>query len=157
MNCQECAPDLLPRLMEHRRIDGDCWVWTGNRGHWGYGRMSFRGVLHRVHRLAAHLWHGLDLSDTQAKALHSCDNPPCFNPEHLWIGTQTDNHADMVAKGRASGPSKWPRCSLGHELSAGNRVKATDGRGRCRICWNERQKEYRLRKKPVRAIAEALK
>lgn len=52
-----------------------------------------------VHRIAAAIWLGFDLeSDLQVN--HHCDNPPCFNPEHLFIGTQKDNLRDMDAKGR---------------------------------------------------------
>lgn len=53
-----------------------------------------------AHRLAAHLWLGFDLNDPRF-VLHRCDNPPCFNPDHLFIGTVQDNQADMAAKGRS--------------------------------------------------------
>jgi hypothetical protein len=52
-----------------------------------------------VHRLAAHLWLGLDL-DSRVCVLHRCDNPPCFNPDHLFLGTQSDNLRDSISKGR---------------------------------------------------------
>jgi hypothetical protein len=54
----------------------------------------------RVHRVAAHLWLDFDL-DSPLCVLHRCDVPRCFNPEHLFVGTQKDNTNDMIVKGRA--------------------------------------------------------
>lgn len=54
-----------------------------------------------VHRLAAHLFLGLDLSRSRGVyACHHCDTPACFNPEHLFLGTPKDNSDDCKAKGR---------------------------------------------------------
>jgi hypothetical protein len=51
-----------------------------------------------VHRVAWKEWIG-PIPDGLC-VLHRCDNPPCFNPDHLFLGTKTDNHEDMVRKGR---------------------------------------------------------
>lgn len=88
-------------LVARRYVDQDtgCWEWTGSRLPAGYGKVMWRGRKTSVHRLAAVAWMGFDLG-SDLLVLHHCDNPCCFNPEHLFIGTQADNIADMVAKGR---------------------------------------------------------
>lgn len=77
----------------------DCWPWTGGRWWFGHGRTSVGGVPWRAHRLAwlytnGRLPRGLDVC-------HRCDNPPCCNPAHLFLGDQAANNADCRAKGRA--------------------------------------------------------
>ena len=78
---------------------GDCWVWTGWINHYGYGGFRFRGKSRGAHRVAYELAHGP--FDEKLHVLHRCDNPPCVRPDHLWLGTQADNMADMKRKGRA--------------------------------------------------------
>lgn len=73
-----------------------CWEWT--RGHSdGYGRLRFEGRVWYAHRLSRFVAFG----DLPEATCHSCDNPPCVNPEHLRAGTLSDNTAEMWAKGRA--------------------------------------------------------
>jgi hypothetical protein len=88
------------RLVEGIRIDPrtQCWLWTGSRNAQGYGNISHEGRHLVAHRLAWLLWRGP--IDVDIKVLHRCDTPPCCNPDHLFLGTQADNVADMVAKGR---------------------------------------------------------
>ena len=85
------------------QIVGECWEWTGkrqrrSRGPGGYGivRRFARHVF--AHRHAYQLAKG-PIPDG-AIVMHSCDNPPCINPAHLSVGTQSKNIADMWARGR---------------------------------------------------------
>lgn len=76
-----------------------CWLWTGAKIRRGYGRLCFKGCKTcAAHRVA----HILFIGEIPAGMLvcHSCDNPSCVNPEHLWIGTHRDNFNDMIKKGR---------------------------------------------------------
>jgi len=87
--------------------DGDCWEWTGFKQK-GYGRFMFQGRKLFAHRVAWELTKGQIPSDLHV--LHTCDNPPCCNPEHLWLGTQADNNRDRDEKGRArylTGDEHW--------------------------------------------------
>jgi len=83
------------------KSDG-CWEWTGSRARRGYGKVRIGGVLHSSHRLS-YEWSVGPIPDGM-HVLHHCDNPPCVRPDHLWIGTRTDNQGDMVAKGRQFSP-----------------------------------------------------
>lgn len=81
----------------------DCWEWQGSRTARGYGQLKLpRSTTNiRAHRLAYFLATG---RDPQEKLVcHTCDNPPCCNPAHLFLGDDADNVQDMVAKGRARG------------------------------------------------------
>ncbi len=78
--------------------NGECLEWTGRHGQTkGYGRTRAYGKIWKTHRLSLHL-EGVDVSGHHV--LHSCDNPRCCNPEHLRLGTNADNIADKVSRGR---------------------------------------------------------
>jgi plasmid maintenance system antidote protein VapI len=85
----------------------ECWPWLGSTNEQGYGRVAVgQQQRARAHRVAYLFGTGLLLNELNA--LHTCDNPPCCNYQtHLFPGTQLDNIADMVAKGReAIGPTR---------------------------------------------------
>jgi hypothetical protein len=78
---------------------GDCWEWMGSRTSSGYGQ--FR---HQRMRAGAHRWAWSWANDAPIPAgayvCHTCDNPPCVRPSHLWVGDVLANTRDAVAKGR---------------------------------------------------------
>jgi hypothetical protein len=85
-----------------RRGDGECWPWRYLSNHGGHGRMWAGGR----NTLASHiaLWLSGSSRPGEACALHSCDNPACVNPAHLRWGTQIENIADRVDRGRSGAP-----------------------------------------------------
>lgn len=91
----------------HNRFDvkvtksSDCWIWTGGGDRHGYGRFWYDGKMQLSHRVNW-LLHNGPIPDGLC-VLHTCDNPPCVNPAHLWLGTQADNMHDCANKGRAVG------------------------------------------------------
>jgi hypothetical protein len=81
---------------------------------------------------------------------HTCDNPPCINVEHLFLGTPKDNAHDCIAKGRwPSGPREYCKREL-HRLEGDNLYQWVDGEGRtrrfCRACIRTRLSEARGKK-----------
>lgn len=77
---------------------GECWEWRGYRNAKGYGGIRIRGKGVYAHRLSYELNNG-PIPDGML-VCHTCDNPPCVNPGHLWTGSHKDNAADKMRKGR---------------------------------------------------------
>jgi hypothetical protein len=87
-----------------RRGPDECWVWKASMGNDGYGRFRvnspYRSVL-RPHKFSFLISHG---STNGLFVCHTCDNPPCVNPKHLWLGTPLQNTVDAKVKGRLRHP-----------------------------------------------------
>lgn len=77
--------------------ENDCWIWLRGTSR-NYGGFSLAGKYVSAHRFAWEITNGPIPSGLDV--LHRCDNPPCCNPAHLFLGTQADNNRDMVRKGR---------------------------------------------------------
>jgi hypothetical protein len=81
-----------------------CWEWTASLTEAGYGQMRFRGTRELSHRVAWILFRGEIPTDSNVygtkHVLHTCDNPKCVNPEHLYLGDQQDNALDSVSRKR---------------------------------------------------------
>jgi hypothetical protein len=82
-----------------------CWLWKGDCDSKGYGRIGFgghSGPKISAHRLSWTIHNGV--IPEELCVLHKCDTPLCVNPNHLFLGTQADNCADMARKGRQPNP-----------------------------------------------------
>lgn len=82
-----------------QKADG-CWLWQAALNAQGYGKIQLRGrITMGAHRIAYYLTTGVDPGQGLL-VCHTCDNPPCCNPEHLFLGTYQDNRRDCVNKRR---------------------------------------------------------
>lgn len=87
--------------------DNECWPWTGccsgsskdKEKKWAYGKFSFRGGMKNAHRIMLYLSKG-EPPCTGMFACHTCDNPKCVNPSHLYWGTAKQNTHDMLNRNR---------------------------------------------------------
>ena len=85
-----------------------CWPWLKHTDKNGYGRLRYQGL-----RLGAHQWsyiHHIGTIPFNMFVCHSCDNPTCCNPNHLWLGTPQENNLDRDKKNRYKPP--FPKGSL---------------------------------------------
>lgn len=77
-----------------------CIIWRGTKDKDGYGRVCINHTTEiRAHRLSYLLFKGK--LDKKLMVCHTCDNPSCINPKHLFLGTALDNNRDAIKKGRA--------------------------------------------------------
>jgi hypothetical protein len=126
-----------------RASDDECWHWLGATAGNGYGVIrSNTGRMTYAHRLSYVIFHGKIPNGHHV--LHHCDNPPCVNPKHLFVGTHLDNVRDMHAKGRKN--QSFPltdRWSRKHDrcLDCGTTDRRHHGLGRCRPCYRKHQRQ----------------
>lgn len=111
-----------------------CLEWKGNRDKDGYGLIKIGNKNVRCHRYMYELWNGVKLKKGDV-VMHKCDNPPCFNPHHLAVGTMLDNVRDMDEKGRrVNAESRVTHCPRGHAYDNVNVYVDPKGKRRCRAC-----------------------
>lgn len=150
----------------------ECWLWTAFRNNHGYGRIIWNGKAYIASRVSWMLANG---KEPQGMVCHSCDNPSCVNPAHLWLGTALDNNRDAFAKGRSEAARRraQPTCKHGHPFDADNTRWAKGGKARqCRECGRLRAaasvaanrdarnaycREWRRKKRELDAGARSLK
>lgn len=114
---------MLPAEFKNRghKWKNGCIVWTGYKGACDYGVIGYKNKQWKTHRLIWTLAHGA--IPEKMKILHKCDNPPCINIEHLFMGTQQDNVRDMIKKSRGG----WPGTpgSLHHAAKLNEKIVLT--------------------------------
>ena len=94
----------------------DCQVWVRYRTRKGYGQTWDRQQKRRrrAHRVVWEIFNGP--IPKGAFVLHRCDNPPCVNPDHLYVGTAADNTRDMIRRGRVSAGERRDNARLTREM-----------------------------------------
>jgi len=149
MSAYTTADPIEKRLWEQvKPMLNGCLEFTGLINGDGYGRICYKGEATGTHRVAWELKRGP--IPPGMKILHHCDNPPCCETEpsdaypegHLFIGTQTENVADMDAKGRRVNPDKKTHCPSRHEYTEENTYVDSDGHQHCRKCRKETMRQY---------------
>ncbi len=127
-----------------------CWEWPWSPNTKGYGTIKPKGKTMMVHRIAF----GSRVSPIPGGLFvcHHCDNPPCARPSHLFLGTQKDNIADMLRKGRGHNPlmeanAAKTHCVRGHAFNLTNTHVMIAETGRihreCRTCRRDKARAYR--------------
>lgn len=127
-----------------------CWEWqAGKIKDRGYGQFWLNGLNYRAPRVMWTILHG-PIPDS-ILIYHSCDNPPCVNPTHLFLGTNSDNVLDRNRKGKFTHwSSAKSYCKHGHEFVEENIYWENGIHRKCRECrriknlaWYHRQRENR--------------
>jgi hypothetical protein len=101
------------RFLSRTNKTETCWLWTGQNVR-GYGTLYDGGRTRRANRVAYELFIG-EIPEGML-VCHSCDNPSCVNPEHLWLGTCSDNMKDCVNKGRHQAQVNPMWCARGEAI-----------------------------------------
>lgn len=119
-----------------------CWLHQGINKSKGYAFATFNYTQVSVHRISAYLYLNYDLEDKSLQVNHKliCSNLNCWNPEHIYVGTQTDNMNDTVLKGNHGSPNKnKTHCKFGHEYTPENTYTRKDnGFRQCLTCQREK-------------------
>lgn len=125
------------KLLKYRLIHPNgCWLWNGSLNGNGYGQVMIDYVSYSTHRLSLCIFKSFDI-DSPLNVLHKCDNTVCFNPEHLYEGTQVENLRDAYKRGRRRGNNLGGKshCKKGHEYTPENTyIRPLEGTRACKAC-----------------------
>lgn len=139
--------DLQYRLLKHSTPEPNtgCWLWLSGSGFGGYGRIGINKITKSAHRVSYEVFKGK--IPKGLGVLHNCDTPACINPDHLFVGTHTENMRDCLVKLRNKHMLKKEFCKNGHRFSDENvSMIKTNRKGQyrcCRICSNDRRRLLR--------------
>lgn len=133
----------------------ECWEWQGYLDRAGYGCIHVYGKNRLAHRVSLYMV-GVTPEDQMLFCCHSCDNPRCVNPAHLWWGTCADNMRDASSKRRIFNQRKT-RCKRGHEYTPDNltRQALMNGNRTCKKCKSISDAERSVRRAAERKAARA--
>ena len=99
------------RFWKYVQKTENCWIWIGNKFPNKYGQFSIKSYPVLAHRFSYELAYG-EISSPDLFVCHKCDNNPCVNPEHLFLGTQKENIQDMISKGRINRKGNNSHCHI---------------------------------------------
>lgn len=108
----------------NKASEDECWEWSGARNGKGYGQFGLNGKSTSTHRISYTIHHG-EIPDGMI-ICHLCNNPPCVNPRHLYLGTAHDNMRQAVNEGRLA-PQRKTHCKNGHEFTPENTIIRNQG------------------------------
>lgn len=112
----------------------ECWEWTGSFNVQSYGHLLANGRRTKATHVSWFLYHGEWPNDLGLYVLHKCDNPPCVNPEHLFLGTNADNARDRSEKGRSATGTDHAHAKLTEsDVKAMRRMYAAGGISQAKI------------------------
>ena len=131
------ATDILKRIKQMSKRNGDCVEWQGHKTQDGYGVIKISGKSHLVHRVIWEYYNGC-IPDAMY-ICHKCDNPTCCKLSHLFIGTPSDNQHDSYNKGRHPIISNKGECN-GRNILTESNVRAL------RRHWNNGKFKYGKKK-----------
>ena len=102
--------NVLERIELHSlgMSDSECWLSDYVKNLDGYACICSDGRRPMLHRVAYEAYYAEPIPDGML-VCHTCDNPGCFNPEHLFLGTHQDNVLDQIAKGRRTQAGMWSK------------------------------------------------
>lgn len=123
----------------------NCWLYQGSQNRKGHCQIQYNNKAEYIHRLSAMLHFNYDLNDGENQINHKCENSNCWNPDHIYIGTQFQNMKDL----KNSDKLKKDYCQRGHRI-LGIRL---DGRKFCVECKNESQ---RIRRSKIKELVKEM-
>lgn len=136
------------RFFKHvqKGSEDECWLWLGSKNEGGYGRVMINGKKKGTHRVVWELTFKAVIPAGYF-ACHHCDNPPCVNPKHIFIGTNKDNMLDAMKKGRLKIQPRKPFCKYGHPTTIENTKFRNRGDKECLRCRKDRKNISKKRHK----------
>lgn len=135
--------DMARFFRRVKNVGGDgCWEWIGAQQPGGYGNFWLHADGKRRYITAHRHFYELICGPLPSDVFvcHTCDNPACVRPDHLFAGTPLDNTQDMIAKGRKVDPWRGRTlCIRGHPL-----MRLKSGKRGCRLCISARGRAWRI-------------
>lgn len=134
---------LRKRLFGYRVMDvkTGCWLWKGDKGLGRHRQISVEGRNWPVSKVSLWVFKNVPkrrIADPLLYGCHHCDNPPCFNPNHIFLGTCAENKQDQILKGRYKTFNRT-HCRNGHAMTEENIVLVRA----CRLCKRAWMADYR--------------
>jgi len=132
------------KVQKHKNC---CWIWARCKDTKGYGQFRFNKRMWGAHRVAYYLTYG---DPGSLCVLHKCDNPSCVRPDHLFLGSHTDNMQDSVKKGRHS--HKHTK----HTILTPNQIQSIRKLCQCGTTYTEIAKKYGVSQNTIYNISNRL-